>query len=97
MNIEQYNQKNQKRIEKAFKNKSQNMFIKCGISNQILFNGHYGDSKVDEVLDANRCEASNCGNGSECLPCGDTGYKGDIYASWEDETIDLNIYEFINH
>lgn len=60
----------------------------------ILFIGPYDDPKVDQVLDANRCD---CEDG--CKDCGNTMYKGDFEITWIDESDkdDCNVYEYINY
>lgn len=59
---------------------------------KILFEGHYKDKEVDEVLDANRCDCDD-----ECDQCDGTGYKGDFEVYWKDESDQRNVYEFINY
>lgn len=61
----------------------------------VLFKGHFEDPKVDQVLDANRCDCDN----EKCPICEGSGYSGDFEVSWvnpERTSID-NVYEFINY
>lgn len=88
-----------------------NIIVKCW-SGKILFEGHYNDSQVDDVLEVNRCkeckgsgelERARVVNGFasidhvECPECSGTGYSGDFSVMWEDENRQDNVYEFINY
>jgi hypothetical protein len=73
-------------------------------ASNIVFIGPYDDPKVDQVLDANRCDCSGFCNevksyGFKCPACDDTGYKGDFEVNWIDESDkeDCNVYEYINY
>ncbi|WP_417353562.1 hypothetical protein [Flavobacterium alkalisoli] len=66
----------------------------------LLFIGPYDSPEVDEVLDANRCEACpDLEDNSDCDHCNGTGYKGDFEVSWVDESNNNygNVYEYINY
>lgn len=62
----------------------------------VLFEGHYEDDQVDEILEANRCYCDNDQDGG-CRICNDTGYSGDFEVNWLDEDDTRNVYEFINY
>ena len=59
-----------------------------------LFIGPYDDKKVDQVLDANRC---NCDYMPNCPNCDETGYSTDISIYWNNENNEENVYEYINY
>ena len=59
---------------------------------KVLFKGPHTDPKVDEVLDANRCQ---CGSVDECKACDGTGYSGEFEINWVNENDKRNVYEFI--
>jgi hypothetical protein len=64
----------------------------------VLFEGHYKDSEVDVVLDANRCSCRMkiLPDQEDCQECDDTGYTGDFHVEWCDDD-DRNVYEYINY
>lgn len=67
---------------------------------EVLFEGDYNDSEVDDVLDANRCPEVTCqreGEETTCSDCDDTGYVGEFEVKWSDESRDDNVYEYINY
>lgn len=59
----------------------------------LLFEGHYEDNQVDEVLNANRCHCL----GEDCDDCNGTGYTSNFYVYWKDEQDERNVYEWINY
>lgn len=79
-----------------------NITIKDWAGNE-LYNGSYKSKKVDVVLNANRCKCKQCkeyrkGKGNDyCTDSNHTGYAGDFYIAWDDETRNENIYEYINY
>ena len=74
-------------------NDIEQILIKCWTGRE-LFKGSYKDPKVDQVLDANRCQ---CGGVDECKACDNTGYIGDFEVNWVNENDKRNVYEFINY
>ena len=69
------------------------ILIKCWTGRE-LFKGSYKDPKVDQVLDANRCQ---CGGVDECKACDGSGYSGDFEVNWINQNDARNVYEFINY
>lgn len=78
----------------------------------VLFEGHYSDTKVDEVLEANKCpdckgdgeiQSARIVNGLAgldalaCQECDGTGYNREFSVYWVDENRKDNVYEFINY
>ena len=60
----------------------------------ILFQGDYKNTKVDLILDNNRC---GCDSNPECAKCEGTGYEGDLEIYWQNENDKRNVYEYVNY
>jgi len=71
-----------------------NSIIIIDWAGNVLFEGNYEHKRVDEILDANRCD---CSVPFDCPDCNDTGYKGDFEVHWKDPNDTRNVYEWISY